>query len=96
MEEFTLTLADGTTLTGIINGNNLITEQKVAEELLDDVNLIGAMLNSEPLENATCCNLWEDRDGTHIILREKSTQELQEEAVNAKIEYLAMMTDVEL
>ena len=98
MEEknFTLILADGTEIAGEISGNNLITPQEVSIEELDDANLIGAKLNNEEMENMTCCNLWEATDGTHIIFRKKSLQEIKEEELNAKIEYLAMMTDVEL
>jgi len=96
MEEttFTLILADGSEITGEISGNNLITQQKVMS--VEDADLIGATLNGQELVNATCCNLWEAEDGTHIILREKNFQELQMEVMNSKLEYLAMMTDVEI
>ena len=96
METFTLILADETEITGRINGNNYITQQPVTADELDDLNLIGASINGAAMENMTCCNLWTEEDGTHIIFRQKTIQELANETINAKLEYIAMMTDVEL
>lgn len=64
--------------------------------MLDDLNLIGATLNGDPMVNMTCCNLWKEKDGTHIVFRQKTAQELKNEEIDAKLEYMAMMTDVEL
>ena len=98
MEEttFTIELADGTQIEGTINGNNYITQQTVTEDMLDDLSLIGMKINDQELDNMTCCNLWTAQDGTHMIFREKSREELAREEINAKLEYIAMMTEVEL
>ena len=96
MEEFTLILADGTEISGIVNGNNYITQQSVSSDDLDDVNLIGSKLNGSEMANMTCCNFWEEEDGTHMVFRQKTSDELERESINAKLEYLAMMTDVDL
>ena len=63
---------------------------------IDDTDLVGATLNGRELINTTCCNLWQAQDGTHIIFREKNFQELEMETMNAKLEYLAMMTDIDI
>jgi len=44
----------------------------------------------------TCCNFWEAEDGKHIIFRQKSYEEIQREELNAKLEYIAMMADIDL
>ena len=44
----------------------------------------------------TCCNLFKDEDGTHIIFRQYSHEEIERQKLNAKIEYLAMMGGIEL
>lgn len=41
-------------------------------------------------------NLWEALDGWHFIIREMTENEKLKLELEAKLEYLAMMTDVEL
>ena len=96
METFKIILADEQEITGIINGNNYITTQPITADMLEDTNLIGASINGDPMEKMTCCNFWEAADGKHIVFRQKSAQEIENETINAKLEYIAMMTDVEL
>ena len=100
MEEkntFTLTLANDKEIKGTINGNNYITKGNVTESDLSDINLIGAELDGTALgDNMTCCNFWEAEDGKHIIFRQKSYEEIQRENLNAKLEYIAMMADIDL
>ena len=96
MEKFTLILGDGKTITGSINGNNYITTQTVEPEDLDEMNLVGATLNGEPLDGMRCCNLWTQADGTHMIFIPITDEEWKIRELTAQIEYLAMMTEVEL
>ena len=95
-ETFTIVLADETEITGKVNGNNYITKQDIAADQLDDLNLIGATINGSTMENMTCCNFWNEDDGTHIVFRQKTDQELANESINAKLEYIAMMADIDL
>lgn len=96
----TIKLADGTLLNNIeLNGNNYISKVPVDESLLTNLNLRRVEIigeTTEVLENATLCNFWEQADGTHMIFRLLSEPELKQEELNARIEYLAMMTDIEL
>ena len=96
MEEMTfeLILSDGTKIDGTVNGNNLVTTKSISS--IDDNDLIGATLDGVELQDTTCCNLWQDMDGTHIILRTKTEYELGLERMISKLEYLAMMTDVDI
>lgn len=41
-------------------------------------------------------NLWEASDGWHFIIREMTENEKLRLELEAKLEYLAMMTDVEI
>lgn len=41
-------------------------------------------------------NIWEQQDGTHFILREMTLEEKAAMDVDAKIEYIAMMADIDL
>jgi len=41
-------------------------------------------------------NFWKQDDGTHIILEDMTTEEIKQEEINAKIEYLAMMEGIDL
>lgn len=96
-ENFKIELANGKEITGKINGNNYITTESVSESDLSDINLIGATVDGSPMGlNMTCCNFWQADDGIHMIFREKSAQELETEALNARLEYLAMMADIDL
>ena len=100
MEEnnnFEIVLADGKKIKGTINGNNYVTTGSVTEADLSDTNLIGATVNGAAMGyNMTCCNFWEQADGKHIIFRQKSYDEVERELLNAKLEYIAMMADIDL
>ena len=95
-ESFEIELANGKIITGIINGNNYITTEEVTQADVSDTNLIGATNNGRPMGQNLSCNLWEQNDGIHMVFRWKSYDEIQREILNAKLEYIAMMTDVDL
>lgn len=100
MEEttFKIELTNGTEIIGNINGNNYITQQTVTEDMLKDSLLIGMKINGIVLENQTCCNLWTESDGTHIIFREKTEtdfmKERLEEYESAIVELAELITEV--
>ena len=96
MNKHTIILGDGTVIIAMLNGNNYIPDEPVMDEMLDDVNLIGMTIDGVEQENTTCCNHWTDADGEHIVFRQYSADEIALQELNAKIEYLAMMGDVEL
>ena len=89
-------LKNGLVIDCVLNGNNYITQQNVSLKDLSDLNLVDVEINGEKKENITCCNLFKDEEGTHIIFREYSHEELERQKLDAKIEYLAMMGEIEL
>ena len=96
MDKHTIILGDGTTITAELNGNNYLPDSPVSDELLEDYNLVGMTIDGMEQENMTCCNHWTDNDGEHIVFRQYSPNEIAQQEINAKLEYLAMMGDVEL
>jgi hypothetical protein len=92
----TIVFGDGTEITVTMNGNNYISETPIDPDLLDDLNLIGMKIDGEERENMTCCNHFEDEEGDHIIFRELNEQDLLIQSLTAKLEYIAMMEDIEL
>lgn len=100
MEEttFKIELKNGSIITGTINGNNYITQQSITEDVLSDSNLVGMRINGTIIRNMTCCNLWTESDGTHIIFREKTItdimQERLEEYETAIIELAGLIAEV--
>ena len=93
MEEtnFKITLADGTEIEGVMNGNEYVTQQAVTEEMLEDSNLVGMEINGEIMENMTLCDLLASSDGKHIIFRQKSTDDLLRERLE---EYEAAIVEL--
>ena len=89
-------LKNGLVIECILNGNNYITQQEIKESDLSDLNLIGVKIDGVEYSDLTCCNFFKDEDGTHIIFRQYSHEEIERQKLNAKIEYLAMMGGIEL
>lgn len=89
-------LADGAEITADLNGNNYLPDSPVDDMLLDDANLIGMTIDGKEQESMTCCNHWTDAYGEHIVFRQYSPSELEKQQLEAKIEYIAMMGDIDL
>lgn len=97
---YTLKLADGTQIKNLgMNGNNLVSKNKVDESLFED-NLSTVTITGEGetivLHNAVYTGQREFDDGWYFCFAETPPQKLVNIAVNGKLEYLAMMTDVDL
>ncbi len=99
-----ITLADGTKLENLsLNGNNFVSETEVTEDTfkgkLSKV-LFEGTVDGEDFKQE--CNYMElvqiahYKDGYYFVLRELSQEELEKMKTKADIEYLAMMTDVDL
>lgn len=98
---YNIKLADGTELKNVeLNGNNFITAESGFGSVLTPANLTSVEISdgniSESHENMILTNLWEASDGWHFIIREMTENEKLRLELEAKLEYLAMMTDVEL
>lgn len=102
-ESFKITLADGTQLKNLkLSGNNYISKTKITEDDFDGKLSKVIIENetkktSEEFEHMELVQILDyGEKGYYFILRELSEDELDKIKTKADIEYLAMMTDVEL
>lgn len=97
MENITIALSNGTTLTDLeMNGNNYITRQQISEETFQD-GLSPVMIGEEEHPEMVLVQVQEHEDGRFwFILRDATPEEIFNAKVRSDIEYLAMMTEVEL
>ena len=96
-ENITLILADGTVIDNLkLSGNNLISQADVGKDKLSAVNLSRITINGTEYRDMLLRNYWKDIDGWHIIISEITPQERYEARINSKIDYIAMMEDIEL
>ncbi len=96
METHVIILGDGTRIEAALNGNNYIVESPVDDNLLADSNLIGMTIDGVKQVNTTCCNHFIDEEGDHLIFRQYSSNELEFQRINANMDFIAMMADIEL
>ena len=99
-----ITLSDGTKLENLgMNGNNFISETEVTEETfngkLSKVIIKGTEDGKETkqeFEHMELVQIVQEEDGYHFVLRELSAEELKNIKMQGDIEYLAMMSDIDL
>ena len=87
---------DGFEFEAEINGNNIITAVEVADDELKEDNLVEVFIDNVKHENMMCCNNFKIDGKQHLIIRPLTERELKDRDFEAKLEYLAMMGDVEL
>ncbi len=87
---------DGFEFEAEINGNNIITATEVTDNELKEDNLVEVYIDDVKHENMMCCNNFKVNDKQHLIIRPLTERELKDRDFEAKLEYLAMMGDVEL
>lgn len=99
---YTITLADGTKLENLeLNGNNFVSKTAIDESIFTSKNLKRVTIVDEDgvtqiLEYQVLEQLVQYDDEYHFILRDRTSDEDFKEDINAKIDYLAMMMEVEL
>lgn len=99
-----ITLSDGTQLTDLrLNGNNFVSESEITEETfrgkLSKVVFEGKVNENEFKQECRQMELVQIvhyEDGYYFVLREISQEELNKIKTKADIEYLAMMTNVDM
>jgi len=102
MEEkiYTITLADGTTLTNIRqNGDNFISDTPLDSDVfLDNCSpvIISDGENEEMHENMELVQVTTVGNEYWFVLRDMSAEELEKIRLQADIEYIAMMAGIEL
>ena len=96
MEKHSITLSDGTELTNLdLNGNNFISKASITADLFD-FNLSPVVIDGEEHEQMELVQIQEREDGYYFILRDLSSAEIAEAKTRADIEYIAMMSGIEL
>ena len=97
MENITIALSNGTELTGLeLNGNNYISKEALTEETFND-GLSPVVINGEEHEQMALVQCIQHADGrTWFILRDVTAEEVAQAKLRADIDFLALMTDVEL
>ena len=98
---YKITLADGTEIENLaINGNNFISDEELTESTfarkLHTVTITGSDGSEEIIDNAELISLRKEGDKTWFIIREIPASVMKERKIQADIEYIAMMTDVNL
>lgn len=91
----TIVLNDNTTIEAELNGNNYIVDKEVADEKLDRTNLVKITIDGMEYENMKCQHFMENGK-QHLIFMPMSEEEIKNADLLSKIEYIAMMTDVDL
>lgn len=101
-KSFKITLADGTQLKNLkLNGNNYISKVKITEDdfkgKLSKITIENETDKTfEKLEHVELVQIVHYEDGYYFVLRQLSTDEIDKLKMQGDIEYLAMMTDVDL
>lgn len=93
----TLKLLNGETIENLeVNGNCLISEVDIPDEKLTDVLLSKITVNDVIYENITLVLKWIDDGKYWLALRQKTDMEIKEAEINSKLEYIAMMSNVDM
>ncbi len=97
---YSVTLADGTIIENLrLNGNNFVSDAPIDKSIFDG-NCHSVTIsdgeNETVHENMECVQVTQMGAEYWFVLRELSESELKEAKIQASIEYIAMMCDVEL
>lgn len=97
---YKITLADGTKIDNLrLNGNNYASNLKVTSDIFDG-KLSTVTINDGERDtiynNMELVQITEYDDGYYFILRQLSEQEIREMKIIADIDYIAMMSDIDL
>lgn len=90
-------LSDGSVIQNIeINGNCLISENNIKNELLTDDMLNEIVINGVTYKNVTLVRKWVQDNKVWLALRQKSEDEIWKEQCKSNLDYIAMMSNVDL
>lgn len=99
-----ITLADGTVLEGLgLNGNNFVSDTEVTKETFEGnlatVTFEGKVNGqdfTQTCQNMELVQIAHYSDGWYFVLRELTKAELVSIKMQSDIEYVAMMTGIEM
>ncbi len=98
---YTITLSDGTVLPNLsMNGNNFISNDDIDEEIFSGRLSTVEIYDGEETRSISPAELVrfkkEDDGAYHFVLRKISQDRLDAIKIQSDIEYIAMMSDIEL
>jgi len=100
-ETFTITLSDGTQLKDIkMSGSEYVSSKKITESTFEG-KLNGVTIESsegmkEEHSNMELVTILKYEDGYYFALRDLSQDELKRMKIESDIEYIAMMSDIDM
>lgn len=100
-KRYKITLSDGTVLDNLrLNGNNFISNDTITKNMflgkLNHVEITDNKNNTKIHENMELVQVTQYANEYWFILRDISSEELEKIKQRADLEYIAMMTGVEL
>lgn len=97
---YSITLADGTEIAGLkLNGNNFVSLVEVSADTFEDNTYPVIISDGETAEEhpyMTLVQVTQMGEEWWFILRDLSQEELRDAKVRADIDYIALMTDVDI
>lgn len=100
-EIFSIELSNGTKIEKLeLNGNNFISDTEITAEMFEggllEVRISGDKGTVYTINHAKLIQIMELDGKWWFILAEMSAEELMFEKISSNIDYIAMMTDVEI
>jgi len=90
-------LSDGSVIQELeVNGNCLISENNIKNELLTDEMLREITIDGVTYKNVTLVRKWVQDNKIWLALRQKSEDEIWKERCKSNLDYIAMMSNVDL
>lgn len=90
-------LSDGSVIQNLeVNGNCLISENNIKNELLTDDMLSEIVIDGVTYKNVTLVRKWAQGNKIWLALRQKSEDEIWKEQCKSNLDYIAMMSNVDL
>ena len=90
-------LSDGSVIQELeVDGNCLISENNISNELLTDDLLSEIVIDGITYKNVTLVRKWVRDNKTWLALRQKSEDEIWKEQYKSNLDYIAMMSNVDL
>lgn len=79
-----------------VNGNCLISENNIKNELLTDDMLSEIVIDGVKYKNITLVRKWLQDNKVWLAFRQKSEDEIWKEQCKSNLDYIAMMSNVDL
>lgn len=90
-------LSDGSVIKELeVNGNCLISESNIKNELLTDDMLSEIVIDGVKYKNVTLVRKWVHDNKIWLAFRQKSEDEIWKEQCKSNLDYIAMMSNVDL